>query len=229
MYLEVSPKKVLKVHMAIIFLLLIANCISVLLYIKYNHDWGYGFIPMFNFDDERNIPTLFSSFSHIACSLLLLLIAFNKRLEKASYIPWLILSFIFIFLSIDEVASIHERLNAPIKETYKPTGILFFAWVIPYMIGLVLFVAAYTKFLLTLPKRIMCLFILSGFTFVFGAIGFEMLGAKEVESFGYGTVVYSVLFTCEEFLEMTGIALFIYTLLSYLATDSNGLSIKVCE
>ena len=60
------------------------------------------------------------------------------------------------------------------------------------------------------------LFISSGIIFVFGAIGVECLGAYndwQNTTSGRADIIFT---TTEEFLEMTGIALFIYTLMRYL-------------
>ncbi len=42
---------------------------------------------------------------------------------------------IYTFLAIDETAQIHEKLIAPIRVAFGLTGALYFAWVIPYGIG----------------------------------------------------------------------------------------------
>ena len=38
---------------------------------------------------------------------------------------------IFVALSLDEAASIHERALVPLRRALSPTGVLTFAWVIP--------------------------------------------------------------------------------------------------
>ena len=46
-----------------------------------------------------------------------------------------------------------------------------------------------------------------------------MLGAKYVESYGEENIVYAMIYTCEELLEMFGIALFVYALLAYISSE----------
>ena len=106
-----------------------------------------------------------------------------------------------MFLSIDEIASIHERFVNPTKETFKTSGLLYYAWIIPYGIGLIGFIIVYSKFLFELPKDTMVLFLVSGFTFIAGAIGFEMLGGRQDELYGNRNILYSFYYTCEESLE----------------------------
>ena len=89
------------------------------------------------------------------------------------------------------------------------------------------FVAAYAKFLLDLPSRTRVLFISSGILFVTGAIGFELIGGWYADKHGTGNITYALITTCEELLEMLGIALFIYTLLKYIVDTFGSLSLSV--
>ena len=63
------------------------------------------------------------------------------------------------------------------------------------------------------------MFITSGAIFVLGAIGFEMLSGWQAEVSGKRTYLYMIFYTCEEALEMTGIAIFIYALLSHIVNE----------
>ncbi|MCI5151354.1 MAG: peptidase M48 Ste24p, partial [Candidatus Electrothrix sp. MAN1_4] len=67
-----------------------------------------------------------------------------------------------------------------------------------------------------LPRKTALLLILSAIIFLTGSVGFDMLGGKEAELHGYYSNTYMVLSTIEEFLEMSGIVLLIYTLLDYI-------------
>ena len=90
---------------------------------------------------------------------------------------------------------IHERLRVPVRNSLGVSGLLYNAWVIPYGIALVVFVIAYLRFLMSLPKKIMILFIVSGATFVAGAIGFESLSGRQNELYGRNTFNYSLFST----------------------------------
>ena len=61
--------------------------------------------------------------------------------------------------------------------------------------------------------------------FLIGALGVEMLGAREADLHGHSTITYCVLFTVEEMLEMLGIILFIYALLRHLAAETGRISL----
>jgi hypothetical protein len=229
MILKASPRKILNIHATVIFLLLFANALGIVSKLYLDHDYVYGIVPLFDFNQENNIPTLFSSIMLIACSALLYLIAINNKTTKSSYIPWLGLSFIFLFLSIDEINSIHERFTATTREDVETSGLLYYAWAQPYGVALIPFIFAYSKFLLNLPKKIMYLFLLSGLTFVSGAIGFDLLGGNQAEAFGTNNLLFSIYYTFEELLEMLGVAIFIYTLLIYIVSEFDSLRMTVTK
>jgi len=68
----------------------------------------------------------------LIASILLSFIASAHKKTNSPYVLWAILAAIFLFFSIDEISSIHESLTAPVREIFNTSGLLFFAWVIPY-------------------------------------------------------------------------------------------------
>lgn len=229
MIIEISPKKILFTLLFIITFLLFANLSGIVSRIYFDHDYVYGLVNLFDFNSEMNIPTFYSAMALFFTSNLLLLISNLQRKTQNPYILWIILSVIFLFLSVDEISSIHERLNFLTRDLLGTSGFLYYAWVIPYAIVLCVFVILYLKFLLLLPRKIMMLFLLSGSIFVSGALGFEMVGAWQSQLHGSEGLLYSILYTCEEVLEMLGIAIFIYTLLEYILSRHKHLEITLIE
>lgn len=230
MNIEIYPKTIFKYLLYIILFLLCANIVGLVFKFYFGHNYVYGLVPLFDFNHEKNIPTLYSSIALILVSVLLLLIAVKHKKNNTSYLPWAILSIIFLFLSIDETATIHDGLiYIAAKDSLNTSGLFFYAWVIPYGIALIVFVIAYLKFLTNLPRNIMVLFIISGSIFVTGAIGFELIEGKVDELYGVDNLLYSILYTVEELLEMFGIALFIYTLLIYIVSQFGRFTITITE
>lgn len=231
MKVEICPKKIFNQLLYIIIILFFANVIGIVsqFYFDFDNKYYRGLILFFNFNVERNIPTLYSSFTFIIVSILLLFIASTHKRMGSSYLPWSGLAVVFLFLSIDEIVSIHERFTVPVRGLLNTSGFLFYAWVIPYGIALVVFVIIHLKFLMSLPKKIRILFIVSGAIFVTGAIGFEMLGGRHHDLYGDEDLIYSLLYTGEEFLEMLGIAIMIYALLLYIASQFKFLTISIKE
>ena len=216
MNIEISPKKVFKRFFYLIILLLLANILGLISKYYFDQEYFIALIQLFDFNIENNIPTLFSSFILIFSSILLAFIASTHKKQYSSYYPWAGLSLIFLFLSVDEIASIHERLGAQFRIAFNTSGLLYHAWVIPYGVILVVLIIVYFRFLVHLPKGTRNLFIVSGTTYVTGALGFELLGGWQNDLYGSNNLTYSILYTCEEFLEMLGIVIFIYALLVYI-------------
>jgi len=228
MRIRIHPEGVFKSLLCLVSVLLFMNILGLISSFYLGHGRLHGLIALFNFDSEKNIPTLYSSLALLFSSALLSIIAFIHKRNGSAYYYWLGLAIIFLFLSIDETSSIHERLIIPVRESLHTSGALFFAWVIPYGIALIIFIATYLKFLIGLPKKIMVLFIISGATFVSGAIGFELLGGWQADLSGTdNNLVYSIFYTCEESLEMLGIVIFIYTLLTYMVSQFKPLTLTV--
>ncbi|WP_299412084.1 hypothetical protein [Acaryochloris sp. IP29b_bin.148] len=98
------------------------------------------FIIRFNINHEKSFPTLFSVFILQVCSLLLAFISYLVKVQKDKFLRhWQGLSLIFLFLSVDEALSFHERLIEPIRNLTGVSGFFHFAWVIPAMILLIAF------------------------------------------------------------------------------------------
>lgn len=190
-----------------------------------------GFVRQFDFNSEANIPTWYSSSTLLICSLLLALIASAKKIEGDRYVRhWGVLSFIFLFLSLDESASIHEMANK-LRPLLQVSGFLYFAWVIPYAAIVLIFVLAYLRFLLALPAKTRLLFLLAGSLYVGGAIGIELVEARYVSFYGESIIgqdmMFAVMTIVEEFLEMLGIVVFIYALLSYIRLHMKDLRVRI--
>lgn len=174
-------------------------------------------IQKFNLDGENNLPTFFSIVLLLMASLLLGLISFFvKSLHAPFQLEWKILSLVFLFLALDEAASLHEMLMTPLRSALNLSGFLYFSWVLPVGIGLFFFLMLYIPFLMHLPKAGRMLFLASGGLYVAGSMGVEMLGANYVSAGNFNPFAYSIFTAVEEVLEMSGIALFIYTLLNHL-------------
>ncbi len=214
----IRPKKILGLLLMIILFLEIANIIGLVYYFNdTNIKWLFN---LFNIRTEGNIPAYYSSVTILIASFLLGFISFFRKANGLSYFLWLVLSIIFLYLSVDEAVQLHERVGVLFEKKFSFTGYLYWAWVIPYGILFILFSVVYFfKFLPQLPKKFVRLFIVSGAIYVIGAIGVEMIGAKNYSSSNFSEVVNAICYSIEEFLEMLGIALFIYSLLLYIKEE----------
>ncbi len=218
----------------IFFLLLIVNIILLTLNISglvysYSIDSNLSDkVATFDFNTEFNVPTFYSSLLFFINSLLLIIIGFLQREKSENYFSWLSLSLIFLFLAFDETIMIHERFSNSTRELFSTSGLLFFAWIIPYGVFALAGHLIFLKLFLKLPKRTQYLFVLSSSIFLIGALGFEMLGGRHAEIYTRNNLTYAVYYTIEEFLEMMGLTIFIYALLDYIKIHfGNQINIKL--
>ena len=224
MNITLSPKAVLKFLLSVVAILLVANLVVIAIYAIFDSTRG-GWLPeLFILDGERNIPTFYSAISLMLSALLLFLIAIRHRKSGSQWGPWLGLSLIMCFLSIDETVLIHEQLVEPTRKLFNISDAFYYAWIIPYILIAAIVFLSYFKFLMRLPKRTRFLFLLSGGIFILGAAGFEAGG--NVVRLVYPRV-YNISTTIEELLEMVGVVYFIYALLDYIDIKFNGLDITI--
>ncbi|MEG4311351.1 hypothetical protein Q5687_18930 [Microcoleus sp. AT10_D2] len=179
----------------------------------------------FNVDYEGNIPTFYSFLTLLFSSLLLGSIAYAKNLDSDRYKNhWKILSFIFLFLSLDEIGQLHEKLVYPMRNLLNATGFLYFTWIVPIGFLVAIFLFSYSKFVLHLPVSMRKLFVAAAAIYIGGAIGVEMLAGYIVYTAGPGDISYVIATTIEESLEMVAIVIFIHALISYIKTYVGGVS-----
>jgi hypothetical protein len=219
MEFEFSPKQALAAMIVVIGLLFLANLAGIVSTYVFDHGSLFGLVGLFRLNSEKNIPTLYSSLQLITASGLLYCIARKLKSLNRNYWPWFILATIFVFLAIDETAEIHERLPVLFIDRSQQSGLLNFPWVVSYGTAALLIGIAYLRFLFQLPRHIASLFVASGTVYVVGAIGLEMLGGRHSEIHGQQNLAYALFYSCEELLEMLGIALFIYALLVFICSE----------
>jgi len=191
------------------------------------YDRQLGLRPLLNLNGEANLPAWFSAALLLAAAAVLAVIwRTTPRGPGSGRRHWAVLAAVFAFLSADEAAEIHEMLN-PLREHFGGGGLLYWAWVVPYGIAGLVFVAAYARFLTRLPARTARLFVVSGVLYVGGALVLEMAGGVAMHRVGRGTLPVVVVYTLEELAEMSAVVLFIYALLDYLARRDGGVEVEL--
>jgi hypothetical protein len=220
--LKIHPRETAFLFLAFVILVTVLHSIAqAVLFYTGNQELTNitGYVDL---DIEKNIPSLYSGFALFFSSLLFFCIFSFEEKQGRKRRYWLGLAAVFLFLSLDETFILHERLGDYTEGYIKSTGILeasgllYFPWIIPYTILMAILGLLYFRFILSLPRKTTVLLILSAIIFLTGAAGFDMLGGREAELHGYYTITYTVLYTIEEFLEMIGVVLLIYTLLDYI-------------
>jgi hypothetical protein len=177
------------------------------------HLWG--FVPEFNLDREMNIPTWFSSCLFLFAAVLLWKAGGLRRdRERRFAIRWKSLSLIFVLLSIDEAAALHEMAVEPIRKALHASGFLYFSWVVAGAVFCAVLALVYWKLVFSLPAKTRLLFLVAAGLFVGGSLGMEMLGGRFVEHHGSSNFTYALMANAEETLEMLGQVTFIKGLFS---------------
>jgi hypothetical protein len=186
-----------------------------------------NFYKQFHLASEGNIATYYSSLLLITASLLLFIV-FKTETKKSH---WLVLSTVFLFLSIDESAQLHENFANPVgtwldAHLWNMPSYLSWGWVVPYA-AITLFTGLYfLRFTLQLPKATRNLFVFSAALYVFAALILEMFEAHFELKYGLENLFNQILFPIEEILEMAAVILFIYALMDYLQRNNRNLRIS---
>jgi hypothetical protein len=181
----------------------------------------------FNASAEANIPTYFSSLILFIAAAVLYVIYKSAPIESGKKRYWQVLMIIFAWLSLDETASIHEQFGKIGQTLHLHSGYLYYSWIIPYILFAIIAFFFFLRFLFKLPYSTRILFIVSGFIYTGAAIGFEFFEGNIAKKYGPNTLNDLLLCAIEEFLEMTGVIIFIYALLRYAADTYPNLFLTI--
>ena len=230
MSLVISSRAVARVLAALIASLVALDGVHLVLYHRFGYDVALGFHNVFSLAGEQNVPTWYASGALLLSGALFSLVAHAKRAARDPYAThWQGLGVIFVVLSVDEAAALHDGLNtlAAALSLGSGAGIFRWGWVLFAMAAVVAVGLAYLRFFLALPPRFRRLFFSAAALFVGGAVGCEMLGAAQWrDDAGWQSLSYALTSSLEETLEMCGIAVLVYALLSYITTTLPTLSIR---
>lgn len=185
-------------------------------------DYQLGLFGLFNLESDTSIPTWYATITLLVCSTLIGSIGIMKAERKDRFaLHWIVLAVLFLLLSVDEVARIHETIGMTVrlKLTGPLSGGLRHAWVLPGMLFITVVGLLYLRFLSHLPRYIRFLFLLAGLIFVGGALGVEMINAYQRDQPGTTGFGYHAGSVVEETMEMLGIVVFLYALTRYLLEE----------
>jgi hypothetical protein len=212
-------------------------------------------LKLFDVGEERSIPTWFESMQFMLCSVLLAVVAVAKRQRGERYVlHWGVLSAILLYMSLDEVATIHETMGAQLQRLlhyltgFTPGGAISYFWVVPGALFVLVVALAYLRFLVDLPRATRRQFVFAGALFLLGALGLEMLSAQVASSSGaiaswvasasggsidqasasaVPTILRGGQTSLEEMFEMLGLTALVYALLVYIRTYIEDITVRV--
>jgi hypothetical protein len=217
--IRLSPWRISCGLTVIIIVLLLAGVAGQLSKYLLNHDVVFGLVRLFNLDAEANVPTWYSSSLLLLCSALLGVIGQMKSLDYNPYAThWWFLAILFLCMSLDEAAGLHEMLTRPVRSATNASGFLYYAWVIPVAAAVLLIGLAYLRFLIALPHKTQRLFVLAGCIYVGSALGLEFFEGYWATVYGENNLTLRLTEAVEDAGEMFGLVVFLYALLSYIGT-----------
>ncbi len=227
MEIRIDPGKVALSLMTVAIVLAVAHIAGAVSSHVFHREQVFGLVDTFDMNVENNVPTFFSAFILVTSAVLLTVISSQSTADRyAGHWKWLVI--IFTFMAIDEDAALHELLIEPVRDLLPVAGPLYFAWVIPYGLAVLVIGVLYLRFVWSLTARTRGLFIGAGSLYLAGALGFESIGGWYFSLHGeMEDLPYSLLVATEEFFEMSGIILFIYALLDYLRDRLAGEPLRI--
>jgi hypothetical protein len=212
-----NSRKFIKVLLFTFLVLLIAHLTVLVLKFKIMPESNFveRLDQFLNFDREVNFPTYFNAILLFLSAQTFLLIAYQNTHTKFYFKTyWYILSVVFLLISIDEFVRIHEWFIewTPRLLGFGGTGILKFAWIIPYGTLVVLFGLYSIKFLRSLDMVFQKGYLICGVLYILGAIGIESVGGIIYEQNNDSRSFEYLLFytTVEESLEMLSLILLLH-------------------
>ena len=166
-----------------------------------------------------NIATYWNMLILTIMTVLALLIAFAKSTQKAgSRSGWWFLGLVFLYFAIDEFCGINEKLGALLKDLPNMQVGTYYNWFYPVAAGLIVIISAFLVwFYLHLDAPNRNIFPISMSFYVLGAFRAELFSGYYAELHGKKNMTYLLLSHAEEFVELVGIILMIYLLLTYIA------------
>lgn len=167
---------------------------------------------------EESIPTWFSTINLFVAACLLAWIALLKHTSGEPFrAHWAGLALIFLYLSADEGAAIHETASGPMKDAFDTSGFLEFGWLLVGIPVVIVFALVYIRFWLRLPEPTRRLFAIAGALYIGGAVIIESISANFYSQDEGASFRYLAVATVEELCEMLGVVVLLYALLDYLA------------
>lgn len=182
----------------------------------------------FDVDNEISIPDWFSQIILFVPVILGgILASISRKKKDGNAIYWGLLTLLFLYLSVDEGAMLHEAFITKFREwtvSSGSSGLAEHTWLIPVGLAFCAMLVPFVRFLRRLPARTVRLLCLGVAIYVSGAIIFETIDLTYITgNFAY----HGLAVAFEEGLEMVGTSLIIYTLLDYLRRTTDSIKVTL--
>jgi hypothetical protein len=222
-----SPKKIAGTLFAGAVFIALVNVVSDL-YQQFSGGGYLKFSRLFSFADKVTVPTWYSSTLMLFCALLLGAIAYDSHTQGDRYSRyWAFFAIVFLALSLDEVAAIHDRLRFVIRYVWQSKLLRYGLYLLTAaLISSVLWICR--KFFAQLPSQTRWQFGI-GSLFYVSSIIIDRFDKRIWRGQDLYTVAHAPgLFTVvDELLELVGLVVFIYALLAYIGRTIKELQIRI--
>ena len=185
-------------------------------------------VRMFDLDEENNVPAYFSTVLLLVASALLAVVALVVGRQGGHHRRyWWLLALVFLGLSFDEYASLHEVLIEPVRDRVGDRPYLYFGWVVPGAAFVVVAGLFFLRFLLGLERVTRNRFVVAGVVYVGGVLGVELIEGAIASDRGEQNYPYIAALTVQEAMEMLGIIVFIWALLDHLRRLTGSVDVQL--
>ncbi|WP_221032468.1 hypothetical protein [Actomonas aquatica] len=216
--LSLSRRKLLLTLWLIVGVLVGIHVLLTVIHYRFT-ELPWLFRQIFDVDEEDSFPTWYSAMALLFTALTLAAHAWGQtdQAQNQGLIAWRVLAAGFLFLSIDEIAGMHETLNSVTEMSWAiPGGIV--------ALGVGVF---YLRFLRRLPLGVAVGFCIGGAIYVGGAVGIELLTEPFLENDALDTLPYNIWTAVEESMEMGGVLVFLGVLIKHMTAGADQLVVKV--
>lgn len=221
--ISVERRQVIGVLGGVTLLLTLANLAHLYLTNRRDTDLR-GLTWLIEMSGDSTIPTWFSSFILLLSAALFVVIdTVDPDAPRPGPRHWRWLAIVFLVLSIDEVATLHETAGRAVD--LRTTGYLFYSWVLLGAAAVLVFSGVFFRFFLKLERTLQVRLAVAAIVYVGGALGVEMINAQQEFAAGTENWQYQLGTALEELLEMVGILILIDALVLHLR--NLGASLKI--
>ena len=194
----------------------------------FGHAHLWEFYSLLQLDSEGNLPNLYQGLSIATTALVLRLVSrVVGSLGKPDAGRWRFLSWAFFYVALDELLVIHERTIVPLRTAFHTSGVLYFAWLILGFLAVTLLAFISIPWLQHLPRPVALWFLVGAFIYLSGTLAMEMVGGWYASHLGADDLFYALITDLEEILEMTGVLVFLSTVVRYIHVLTGSTTVQL--
>ena len=215
---RVSPLRVALFLAALAGLLLIAHLGAEAVRTTVGENLPDRATAIWNLDEENNVPTWFASIVLALVGLGLVFVGLMKYQERdRHWWQWVAIALIPLFLSLDDMAQLHEALSKPLSDEYGFGGLFHWAWLVVAIPVVAVLTVIFLPFLFRLPARTAILLLVGAGIVFGGGVVLEMFEGWRVDAAGQGGLLFFSMVTVQEMMEMIGTIIALYAVIDYAA------------